>query len=182
MAEKFPRTAGINGRIFGHSKSAMKHAYHILGEIVLVFLLVILFFKYRQVKNERDALYASNQGLDFELKLRSDSMDELRTGMHYLNFLSDSLFNDSDIDYFKKRGLDNPERDLLNDLYLQTELIPEKAVLGGTMRIWHAALLGRNWAIAYFEDGHIAGNMLLRYEVNQGRIQWEVLDSSLNGQ
>ncbi|QEC52306.1 hypothetical protein EDD80_106178 [Anseongella ginsenosidimutans] len=160
----------------------MKHSYHILVEIILIFLLVILFFQYRQIRKERNALRASKQGLDFELKLRSDSMAEMEGKHTYLNNLSDSLFNDSDIRYFKQRGLNNPERDLLNSLYQQHDLIPEQGVLGGNMRIWHATLLGRNWALAYFEDGHIAGNMLLKYTVNEGDVQWEVIDSSTNGQ
>ena len=149
----------------------MKHSYHILGEIFLLFLLVILFFQYRQIKKERDALQASKRGLDFELELRSDSM---------VSDMPDSLFSDSDIRYFKQRGLNNPERDILNSLYQQNELIPREGVLGGKMRIWHALLLGRNWALAYFEDGHIAGNMILEYTVNEGEIQWNVIDSSMN--
>lgn len=160
----------------------MKHSYHILVEIILIFLLVILFFQFRQIKKERDALRASKQGLDFELKLRSDSMTEKEGASSYLTHLSDSLFDDSDIRYFKEKGLNNPERELLNSLYQQQGLIPEQGVLGGHMQIWHAVLLGRNWAIAYFEDGHIAGNMLLDYTVIEGKIEWEVLDSSMNGQ
>lgn len=160
----------------------MKHAYHILVEVILVFLLIILFFQYRQVKKERDALRASKRGLDIELKLRSDSMSELKNTESYLAHLSDSLFDENDIRYFKRRGLNNPEKALLSDLYRQQELIPQEGVLGGKMRIWHAVLLGRNWAIAYFEDGHIAGNMLLGYTVNDGQIDWELLDSSINGQ
>lgn len=160
----------------------MKHSFHILVEIILIVLLVVLFLQYRQVKKERDAWRASKQGLDFELKLRSDSMTKIDNSLSYLNDMSDSLFDESDIRYFKERGLKNPGRELLNSLYLQQDLIPEESVLGGTMKIWHAVLLGRNWALAYFEDGHIAGNMLLRYTVNDGEIQWTVIDSSMNGQ
>src|SRR3546814_7383322 len=65
----------------------MKHAYHILAEILLLFLLAVLFFQYKQIKNERDALQASKQGLDFELKLRSDSMTEPDHSIAYLNHL-----------------------------------------------------------------------------------------------
>ncbi len=184
MEEKLCSPDGLTGRVFGGliQNRTMKHAYHILLEIFLLFLLVILFFQYRKVRKERDALYASNRGLDFELKLRSDSMTELKASTYYLNKLSDSLFSESDINYFKKRGLRNPETELLNNLYQQHQLIPQEAVLGGRMRIWHAALLGRQWAIAYFEDGHVAGNMILRYTVTDGTIEWEVLDSSVNGQ
>src|SRR3546814_17516797 len=78
-------------------------SYHILAEILLLFLLAVLFFQYKQIKNERDALQASKQGLDFELKLRSDSMTEPDHSIAYLNHLADSLFDESDILYFKKK-------------------------------------------------------------------------------
>ncbi|HEY9559619.1 MAG TPA: hypothetical protein VIR29_02390 [Anseongella sp.] len=158
----------------------MKHAYHILAEILLLFLLAVLFFQYKQIKNERDALQASKQGLDFELKLRSDSMTEPDHSIAYLNHLADSLFDESDILYFKKKGLNNPEKELLNSLYRQQDLIPREGVLGGTMKIWNAVLLGRHWAIAYFEDGHVGGNMILKHTVEEGNIQWQILDNSFN--
>src|SRR3546814_13830805 len=95
----------------------MKHAYHILAEILLLFLLAVLFFQYKQIKNERDALQASKQGLDFELKLRSDSMTEPDHSIAYMNHLADSLFNESDILYFKKKGLHNPKKELPKSIY-----------------------------------------------------------------
>lgn len=159
----------------------MKNAYHVLFEVVLVFLLVVLFFQYRQIKRNNNALLADKQRLDLELQLRSDSMVKFN-GNPYINNLSDSLFNQDDIRYFSRRGLRNPERQILNSLYLQQDLIPAEGVLGGRMEIWHAVLLGRKWALAYFEDGHVAGNMLLSYQVEDGDIRWELVDSAMNGQ
>jgi hypothetical protein len=40
-------------------------------------------------------------------------------------------------------------------------------------------ILNEKWVFAYFEDGHIAGAMLLRYEIDEdGNIGWEVLDET----
>ncbi len=81
-------------------------------------------------------------------------------------------------------GLENPEADLRADLMKHPELIPQEGVLGGTMgfyfpeRIW--ILTGR-WAFAYFEDGHRAGYILLRYDVSRGgAVSWEVIRSYLD--
>lgn len=179
--EKYRPVWQATGRVFGKlsENNGMKHSYHILFEIILIFILAILFFRYQQIKKDRDALQASKKRLDFELRLRSDSMTELQGAQHYLTELSDSLFDKTDINYFSRRGLKNPEKTLLNSLYQQQQLIPAEAVLGGQMKIWYAVLLSRNWALAYFEDGHKAGNMLVKYTVTDGDIQWELIESSM---
>ncbi|HYH55448.1 MAG TPA: hypothetical protein VD772_02485 [Anseongella sp.] len=160
----------------------MRNPYHILFEVFLIFLLAILFVQYMQLRKERDALQNSKKRLDLELKLRAGSATDTRGPQQHLSRLSDSLFDETDIRYFNGKGLKNPEQAILNDLYQQEDLVPEEAVLGGRMKIWHAVLLSRNWALAYFEDGHVAGNMLLRYTVDEGKISWELIDSATNGQ
>jgi hypothetical protein len=42
-------------------------------------------------------------------------------------------------------------------------------------KIW---VLTKKWVLAYFEDGHIAGYLLLKYEVTEsGKINWKTLAS-----
>jgi hypothetical protein len=79
----------------------------------------------------------------------------------------------------RRQGLRNPETDLLNDLHRkQRTLIPTEGVLGGTMAIRDARILTDRYAIAYYEDGHIGGYMVLRYQVQPGGIiSWQVIDS-----
>jgi len=81
----------------------------------------------------------------------------------------------------QKKGLQDPVNDLVSDLQQHPELIPHGGVLGGTMGFGFPDkihVLTDRWVLAYFEDGHIAGWMLLEYQVARGgRITWRVIDS-----
>jgi hypothetical protein len=63
-------------------------------------------------------------------------------------------------------------------------MIPFKGVLGGKMAFLKEKIfiISDRWVLAYFEDGHINGNMLLSYSVKNGNISWKVIDSYLIGQ
>ncbi len=87
--------------------------------------------------------------------------------------------SESDIQRLQRKGLRNPESDLMNDLNRkQSKLIPTEGVLGGTMAIRDSRILNDRYAMAYYEDGHKGGYMLLKYEVNNGTITWKVIDHS----
>ena len=74
----------------------------------------------------------------------------------------------------------DPAGTLREDLISRKDLIPWKGVLGGTMAIpgpesiWFFA---PHWALAYVEDGHIAGYLLFRFRVLGGRIEWIPVDA-----
>lgn len=77
-------------------------------------------------------------------------------------------------------GVKEPFSYISKDLDNKAELIPYPAVLGGTMRFYEINLLGEKWVMASFEDGHIAGKMLLEFEIATDRIiNWKVLSSYL---
>jgi hypothetical protein len=88
-----------------------------------------------------------------------------------------------DIQAMKRKGMADPARQIIADLKQHRELIPYKGILGGTMnfyddsKIW---VLTKKWVLAYFEDGHVAGYLLLEYEVTQGgKIAWKTVASYL---
>jgi hypothetical protein len=83
------------------------------------------------------------------------------------------------VDQLRQLGLPNPESDLLNDLYrTQKSLVPSGGQLGGNMAVRDARILTDRYAIAYFEDGHEGGYMVLRFSVQPGpAIRWQVVDS-----
>lgn len=87
------------------------------------------------------------------------------------------------VDELKKKGLEHPVADLVADLQKHPELIPYKGVLGGTMAFGFPDkiyVLTDRYVLAYFEDGHIAGWMLLEYTVGRGgKISWRVTDAYL---
>ena len=83
----------------------------------------------------------------------------------------------------KRKGLADPVSDLRADLKRHPELIPYKGSLGGTMGFHFPDkihVLSSQWVLAYFEDGHIGGYMLLKFEVtDKGLISWTTADSFL---
>ncbi len=88
-----------------------------------------------------------------------------------------------DIARFQDRGLENPVEDIRADLALRPDIIPHEGVLGGRMGFYFPEriyVLTDRWVLAYFEDGHRGGRLLLRYDVGEsGRISWEVIRSYL---
>ena len=86
--------------------------------------------------------------------------------------------SEADISRLKKQGLRNPEVALKNDLVKnQATLIPVQGTAGGTMAFRDIRILNDHYALAYFEDGHTGGNMLLKYSVMNGKVTWKVLDA-----
>ncbi len=88
-----------------------------------------------------------------------------------------------ELDELGKKGLKQPVTDLVADLQAHPELIPYKGVLGGTMAFGFPEkihVLTDKYVLAYFEDGHVAGWMVLEYSVAKGgKIFWRVIDSYL---
>lgn len=89
-----------------------------------------------------------------------------------------------EVEELQKKGLVHPAADLVADLQKHPELVPHKGVLGGTMAFGFPEkihVLTNRYVLAYFEDGHIAGWMLLEYAVSKGgKIFWRVIDSYLD--
>ncbi|MFC5269626.1 hypothetical protein [Adhaeribacter terreus] len=85
--------------------------------------------------------------------------------------------SEADVNRLQKKGLKNPEVDLKNSLMRSPNLIPVKGTAGGTMTFRDIRILNDRYALAYFEDGHNGGNMILKYTVESGKVSWKVLDS-----
>jgi hypothetical protein len=88
-----------------------------------------------------------------------------------------------EIEQLKQKGLKDPVKDLTSDLMKRGDLIPYKGVLGGTMGFYceeSIQIISSKWAAAYFDDGHINGIMVLKYNIQKdGKIRWYVMDSIL---
>lgn len=86
--------------------------------------------------------------------------------------------SESDLNILKKKGLKSPEVELMNDLLQkQKSILTIKGSVGGTMTIRDVRILNDRYALAYFEDGHSGGYLLLRYAVANGTVTWTKLDS-----
>lgn len=74
------------------------------------------------------------------------------------------------------------EKDIILDLKQHNNLIPYEGVLGGKMGFYDDKkifILSDKWVLAWFDDGHIAGYMLLKYQLNKNGISWKAIDSYL---
>jgi hypothetical protein len=120
-----------------------------------------------------------------EAKLTSEIADlkfQLAKKVEYINTLPNM---DPTIDLIlERRGFKGGQQLIIDDLVKHKELIPFEGILGGTMAFSkeRAFVISDKWVIAYFDDGHIEGNMLLSYSVKNGNISWKVIDSYLLNQ
>ncbi len=81
----------------------------------------------------------------------------------------------------RRQGLYAPDSQLLASMRQHPELIPDTAVLGGTMYVEWVKPLGTKWALAQYSDGHMQGRALYAYwRGKDGGIGWKLLDSRLD--
>ena len=158
-----------------------------------LFLFLAIYFYWQKNEAESRLAIADNQveEIDEELSQKNEAVDSLEEmvlppdtmelvppgGAAFVDELGS--LSESDIQRLKRQGLQNPETDLLNDLNRkQDRLLPAEGTMGGTMAIRDSRILNDRYAMAYYEDGHNGGYMLLKYTVSNGNINWKVVDSS----
>lgn len=110
------------------------------------------------------------------IKVKNDSLTKIVTqDKTELNYWYDEQY---DGEKLKEKGIANPEEFIKNSLRKKPELIPLKAVLGGTMHFRNIQLLSSEWLIAAFDDGHIQGRGIYKYKLNNnGELEFELLNS-----
>ncbi|HSI71443.1 MAG TPA: hypothetical protein VK941_14495 [Gillisia sp.] len=120
-----------------------------------IFILLILLASCGRNSNEETA-FSQIDSLENEireLKIANDTLSEqaLRKSFVTKNYPA----------YFDT--IANPEEFLLNHLQKKPELIPKKAVLGGTMRFTGITFINEELFVAEYEDGHIMGKTVYKY-------------------
>ena len=92
--------------------------------------------------------------------------------------LSAYTLSSGDISRLKAEGLKEPASEILYDLTNHNDLIPVEPSLGGKMLFFptESHFVGPDRVLAYFEDGHTAGRLLMTFTVEQGEIHWKVLE------
>lgn len=161
--------------------------------LAAIFLFLAFYFYLQKNEAENRLAIADHQveEIDSELEQQNEAVDSLEDMMLPPDTMGlvppgsaafvDELgsLSESDIQRLKQKGLQNPETDLMNDLNRkQSRLIPAEGTMGGTMAIRDSRILNDRYALAYYEDGHTGGYMLLKYTVNNGKINWTVVDNS----
>ena len=146
-------------------------ANSVLLLILALGLATSLFFNFRSLSEIR-----SLQGIIDEYALREKILEKK------VENLQDAAVPGPDWSERASISTGDPREEALEDLLSRKDLLPWEGVVGGTMRIpgksdiW---FLGPSWCMAYIEDGHIGGYMLLSYEITgPGRIRWKLLDAA----
>jgi hypothetical protein len=147
--------------------------------VVAILLSVVLLIRNAGQRADLQALSAERERLAAQvadLEIRCQEFDRRMQNQPGLSTW--------ELDELKKKGLKQPAADLVADLQKHPELIPYKGVLGGTMAFGFQEkihVLTDKYTLAYFEDGHVAGWMILEYSVAKGgKVFWRVIDSYLD--
>ncbi|OEY72634.1 hypothetical protein [Salegentibacter salarius] len=93
-----------------------------------------------------------------ELKIEKDSLEK---ELELLKSRNPVVFS-KDFD-----SLEKPEVYIVEALERNSQLIPEKSVLGGTMRFIDTEILNQRFIWAAYEDGHLAGEAIFQYKLNE---------------
>ncbi|NDK56203.1 hypothetical protein [Pontibacter fetidus] len=161
--------------------------------LAAIFLFAAIYFYWQKNEAESRQAIADRQieKIDKKLEQKDETVDSLEEmvlppdtmemvppgGAAFVDELG--TLSESDVQKLQRKGLKSPETDLMNDLNRkQSQLIPAKGTMGGTMVIRDSRILNDRYALAYYEDGHNGGYMLLKYTVNNGTINWTVVDNS----
>ncbi len=158
----------------------MKHSF-------TLFLMVFLTLSCKQSNNETEVLDAKNRSLKTTIDSLNSTTDSLTATIDSLMVVPNTNNNENNYWYITnydgedaiKRGIKNPEEFIETSLKNKPELIPLKAVLGGTMRFGNVQLLSDKWLIADFNDGHIEGKGLFKYTFkNDGSLEFKLIEMS----
>ncbi len=148
--------------------------------VLAVFLFVFLQYQTKLSNVEQNQISLSNNNM----KLKQENGD-YATQVAELKGEIEKLFDSDKIEMreLQREGFTGQLKDIVADLKKHSELIPYKGIKGGTMGFYSdndIHVLTDKWVLAYFEDGHISGYMLLRYDTNEGAISWKVIDSYIS--
>jgi len=151
--------------------------------IILVMLMGALLLKQGGYQSKLNRAQQREKRLTTEIGDLKRSLTQARQQKTEIPSQSSSSLQRGDVEMLKEKGLRAPIQDIKADLMKHRELIPYEGVLGGKMGFYDEngiQILDSRWVLADFEDGHIAGRMLLEYQVsNEGQISWKVLNSYL---
>jgi len=129
-----------------------------MKKILLLPVLALLMSCTNEAENGKAMLKLDSLEADLDqLKIKNDSLEkELRL----LKSRSPVTFSEA------FDTLDNPETFIVESLERNTQIIPEKSVLGGRMRFVDSEILNQRFIWAAYEDGHMGGEAIFEYKLN----------------
>ena len=89
--------------------------------------------------------------------------------------------NEYEGEKFKKKGWEDPEKEIETELRKRLDLIPLSAVLGGKMNFERIQLLSNQWIMASYSDGHVSGRALYEFYLNENsRFEFKIFKSQID--
>lgn len=122
-----------------------------------------------------------NEQLSEKLSLALDELGKIRAQIHSVS--GGEPFPQPNWKRLSTKTRPEPRSWLTENLLSRQDLIPWKGVHGGTMKIFDPSLvwfIGPTWCIAWVEDGHIGGYILLKFDAGAEDAQWRLLDSAIS--
>ena len=151
-------------------------AVAIIG-ILLIFLFINQFSLYKYIDKEK-ILRDKIADLEKNEIISKATIDQLRKKNAEIERVIKTVPPPID---FRINIMEDPINYIKKDLVKRNDLIPYEAVVGGTMGFYdenRIHILNHRWVYAHFEDGHIGGEMLLKYDLtDNGKIDWQVIAS-----
>ena len=167
-------------------KATFQHIAHFGWIVTSIALVVLIAFHVRNIRRI-EHLEETNRQLNERCDINTEPASNIIKSEQIADVDEDESARsieifDWDIQAMKKAGLKDPLNDIISDLKRHRELIPYEGSMGGTMnflgpsKMW---ILTKKWVLAYFEDGHNGGYLLLEYNITKGGgIHWTILASS----
>lgn len=143
--------------------------------------LILLFLIALGCKNDNRELENRNAELDSlsaELTEQQQTIDSLQS------LMSNSEMAAGYPIYFNRKfdTIPNPEEYIVSRLKEQKGLIPLDPVVGGNMDFRQVQVLTEDWVLAIYDDGHIQGKSIFKYELQEnGDIRFSEVISQLPG-
>lgn len=127
----------------------------------------------QQAKDTISKTTAENQALKKQVDDAVKGAEAARTELAVLKAKTAPLVDLEPymVDAIKRAGVSDPAL-LVSDLKQNPAVIPEEAVLGGTMGFTQVRIIDDHWVYGAYEDGHIAGAAIFQWEMKDSKIIW----------
>lgn len=126
------------------------------------------------LEKQNALLQKKNDSLSRKLKIAEEAIVILQDK----NYWYDPEYDNAE---FKKKGIADPEKFIVDELEKKTELIPLQPALGGNMSFGKINLLGNKFLIAEYGDGHVQGKSIYSYKLNDsGNLEFKLIGSEEN--
>lgn len=139
-----------------------------MKKLLLFFIGILLLSCGNEAQEEKAKLKINDLNAQIDaLKVENDSLKEELLLLKSRNPIVFSEAFDS---------IENAEIFIVEALKSNPDLIPEKAVLGGTMQFTDTEILNERFIWAGFEDGHINGQAIYQYRLSkEGSPQFKLI-------